>query len=180
MPDGVIDRGLPPPIPDTDTNAAAARHDDVQHRVQARAGPAGGEPRAPPALRGHVQGSHGQGGRRLGARARPGPAVASGPALCAATEAGRLELSALRPRGNATPQNAFAGKGRNAALRYSRHAPYVLHVLQELEVVWRQLDTSHAREQELQELVDDLRRQVNKLNMDLEQKTRLGLDQGDE
>lgn len=51
---------------------------------------------------------------------------------------------------------------------------------QELDAAWRQLDTSHSREQELQELVDDLRRQVNKLNMDLEQKTRLGLDQGDE
>ncbi|KAK3918803.1 Cilia- and flagella-associated protein 58 [Frankliniella fusca] len=51
---------------------------------------------------------------------------------------------------------------------------------QELEQAWRRLDTSHAREQELQELVDDLRRQVNKLNMDLEQKARLGLDQGDD
>ncbi|XP_034254595.1 cilia- and flagella-associated protein 58-like [Thrips palmi] len=51
---------------------------------------------------------------------------------------------------------------------------------QELDAAWRQLDTSHSREQELQELVDDLRRQVNKLNMDLEQKARLGLDQGDD
>ncbi|KAJ1525301.1 hypothetical protein ONE63_010123 [Megalurothrips usitatus] len=51
---------------------------------------------------------------------------------------------------------------------------------QELEAAWRQLDASHAREQELQELVDDLRRQVNKLNSDLEQKARLGLDQGDD
>lgn len=70
----------------------------------------------------------------------------------------------------------FRGKGRGAIQKRD----FILTRLQELDAAWRQLDASHSREQELQELVDDLRRQVNKLNTDLEQKTRLGLDQGDE
>nr|CAD7431679.1 unnamed protein product [Timema monikensis] len=51
---------------------------------------------------------------------------------------------------------------------------------QEIEQAWKMVDAAHTREQNAQDTIDNLRHQVSRLSNDIEQKSRLGLDQSDQ
>nr|CAD7570675.1 unnamed protein product [Timema californicum] len=48
---------------------------------------------------------------------------------------------------------------------------------QEIEQAWKMVDAAHTREQNAQDTIDNLRQQVSRLSNDIEQKSRIGLDQ---
>nr|CAD7586443.1 unnamed protein product [Timema genevievae] len=51
---------------------------------------------------------------------------------------------------------------------------------QEIEQAWKMVDAAHTREQNAQDTIDNLRQQVSRLSNDIEQKSKLGLDQSDQ
>ncbi|KAJ4450717.1 hypothetical protein ANN_02147 [Periplaneta americana] len=50
----------------------------------------------------------------------------------------------------------------------------------DIEKAWKMVDSAHAREENSQEVIENLRQQINRLSSEMEQRARLGLDQVDE
>lgn len=57
---------------------------------------------------------------------------------------------------------------------------YIKELKDQIQMAWKLADAAHAREQAAQEMIDNLRKQINSLSAELDFKNKMGADDAEE